>query len=52
LGYVVVQLAALADVNDLTTLHEQLLKVRSEVRAELRHTLTLIDDLETVEQRK
>ena len=52
LGYVVVQLAALAELNDVAALHEGLLEVRSEVRDELKHTLALIDDLEMVGQLK
>ncbi len=46
LGYVVVQLAALAEVDDLPALRERLLAVRGEVRDELRHILALVDDLE------
>jgi hypothetical protein len=52
LGYVVVQLAALAEINDVTALHEGLLEVRSENRDELKHTLALIDDLKMVGQLK
>jgi hypothetical protein len=52
LGYVVVQLDALAEVDDVTALHDGLLEVRSEIRDELKHTLALIDDLEMVGQLK
>ncbi len=47
LGYVVIQLAALAEVESMPALQKQILEVRAEVRDELRRILALIDDLET-----
>lgn len=50
LGYVGFQLAALEKVQDLSELHEGILEVRGEVREELRHILTLADELERTGQ--
>ncbi len=46
LGYVVVQLVALAKLDESNMPHERALEVRGEVREELRRVLVLIDDLE------
>jgi len=48
LGYVAIQLAALAGVDELSVLHESIVEVRGEVRDELRRILALVDELETV----
>ena len=50
LGYVGIQLAALASVDDLPELHERILEIRGEVRHELRHILALVDELEKTAQ--
>jgi len=46
LGYVAVQLASLAGVDELSVLHQCIVEVRSEVREELRRILALVDELE------
>lgn len=46
LGYVAVQLSALAGVDELSALHQCIVEVRGEVRDELRRILVLVDELE------
>jgi len=48
LGYVAVQLAALAGVDELPVLHQRIVEVRGEVRDELRRILALVAELDAV----